>query len=111
VPTRTNGPFLREKPDGRWHTAARGKRIVYFRRILPWALIEVLANLKGNPKFFPDAYQLMKIKAADGVSTEALAPEILPGGCRDDLTLTKSYGDAWLTGRLRVIRSAICSRA
>jgi RES domain-containing protein len=58
-----------ERADGRWHTAARDKSIVYFSENPALALIEVLANLKGNPKLFPDAYQLMKVKAADIVST------------------------------------------
>jgi RES domain-containing protein len=92
-----------ERADGRWHTAIRGKRIIYFSENPALALIEVLANLKGNTKLFPDAYQLMKVNAADHVSTDALAPEILPGGWREDLILTKSYGDAWLKRRDSVL--------
>ena len=37
-----------EKSDGRWHTAKRGKRIVYLSDHPAIALIEVLANLKGQ---------------------------------------------------------------
>ena len=54
-----------EKSDGRWHTAKRGKRIVYLSDHPAVALIEVLANLKGNPRLFPDSYQLMKITVAE----------------------------------------------
>jgi RES domain-containing protein len=61
-----------EKTDGRWHTAKRGKRVVYLSDYPALALIEVLANLKGNPKLFPDCYQLMKITVADQVATSAL---------------------------------------
>jgi hypothetical protein len=43
-----------EKSDGWWHTAERGKRIVYLSDYLAVALIEVLVNLKENPKLFPD---------------------------------------------------------
>jgi RES domain-containing protein len=50
-----------EKADGRWHTAARGKRIVYLSEHPAVALVEVLANLHTNPKLFPDSYQLIKV--------------------------------------------------
>jgi RES domain-containing protein len=66
-----------EKSDGRWHTAKRGKRIVYLSDYPALALIEVLANLKGNPKLFPDSYQLMKITVAYQVASGALEPNIL----------------------------------
>ncbi len=76
-----------EKADGRWHTAARGKRIVYLSEHPAVALIEVLANLKGNPELFPDRYRLMKINVADDVSTEVL----------DSVTLEpRTIGDRWL---------------
>jgi RES domain-containing protein len=87
-----------EKSDGRWHTAKRGKRIVYLSDYPALALIEVLANLKGNPKLFPDCYQLMKITVADQVATGALEPNILLSNWRDDMNQTKSIGDSWLAG-------------
>jgi RES domain-containing protein len=62
------------------------------------ALIEVLVNLKGNPKLFPDSYQLMKITVADHVTTGALEPNSLFNNWRDDLNQTKSIGDSWLVG-------------
>jgi RES domain-containing protein len=68
-----------EKTDGRWHTAARGRRIVYLSEHPALALIEVLANLKGNPKLFPDAYQLMKVTVKEDVSEEILGPEATTG--------------------------------
>jgi hypothetical protein len=48
-----------EKTDGSWHTAARGKRLVYLSEHPALALIEALANLQGDPKLFPDTYQLL----------------------------------------------------
>ena len=87
-----------EKSDGRWHTAERGKRIVYLSDHPALALIEVLANLKGNPLFFPDTYQLMKITVADQVATDALELNRLSGNWRDDVNQTKSIGDSWLAG-------------
>jgi RES domain-containing protein len=87
-----------EKSDGRWHTAERGKRVVYLSDYPALALIEVLVNLKGNPKLFPDSYQLMKITAADRVTTGALEPKSLLSNWRDDINQTKSIGDSWLAG-------------
>jgi RES domain-containing protein len=86
-----------EKSHGRWHTAERGKRIVYLSEYPALDLIEVLANLKGNPKLFPDSYQLMKVTVADYVATDALAPILLVSDWRDDMSQTQSIGDSWLT--------------
>jgi RES domain-containing protein len=85
-----------EKSDGRWHTARRAKRIVYLSDHPALALIEVLANLKGNPKLFPVSYQLMKVSVADHVGTDALGPNILLSDWREDMRQTKSLGDSWL---------------
>jgi RES domain-containing protein len=85
-----------EKTDGRWHTAARGKRIVYLSEHPALALIESLANLKGNPKLFPDSYQILRISVADGVSMDTLARSTLSNEWREDIPQTRSAGDSWL---------------
>jgi RES domain-containing protein len=85
-----------ERTNGRWHTAARGKRIIYLSEHPALALIESLANLKGAPKLFPDIYQLMRITVADGVSREALDPNTLSHGWREDIPATRLVGDSWL---------------
>jgi RES domain-containing protein len=85
-----------ERADGRWHTGARGKRIVYLSEHPALALIEVLANLKGNPRFFPDAYQLMKAAVPDSVSRTAVD---LPPGWRTNQAQTQSAGDGWLSAK------------
>jgi RES domain-containing protein len=95
-----------EKSDGRWHTAARGKRIVYLSEYPALALIEVLANLKGNPKLFPDSYQLMKIAVGDRVSTDALTTDALVGNWRNDINQTRSIGDSWLAQRTSALLRA-----
>ena len=89
-----------EKTDGRWHNAARGKRVVYLSEHPALALIEVLANLKGNPKLFPDTYQLMKVSAAETVSEVVLASNSLAANWRENTSETRSAGDAWLAGRI-----------
>jgi RES domain-containing protein len=60
------------------------------------ALIEVLANIKGNPRLFPTAYQLMKVTVGDNVSTDVLAPKELSSNWREDLPQTRALGDSWL---------------
>ncbi len=85
-----------ERASGRWHTASRGKRIVYVSEHPALALLEALVNLKGNPKLFPQEYQLMKIMVAEEVAAPVLPLEKLPSGWREDLNLTRSIGDAWL---------------
>lgn len=92
-----------EKADGRWHTAARGKRIVYLSEHPALALVEALANLKGNPKLFPQSFQLMKVAMDDSVSTEVLGPHDLPPDWRDDTARTRALGNAWLTRRAAVL--------
>ncbi len=96
-----------EKSDGRWHTAARGKRIVYLSEYPALALIEVLANLKGNPKLFPDSYQLMKIAVGDRASTDTLTTDAaLVGDWRNDINQTRSIGDSWLAQRTSALLRA-----
>ncbi len=85
-----------ERTDGRWHTAARGKRIVYLSEHPALALVEVLANLKGDPKLFPDAYQLIKIAVPDSVSADSVTAAALPHDWRTNLPQTQLTGDAWL---------------
>lgn len=88
-----------ELADGRWHTAAKGKRIVYLSEHPALALIEVLANLKGNPRLFPDAYRMMKIDVQASVWSAAHDSGTLPADWRDTLDRTRELGDAWLAAR------------
>ena len=85
-----------QKSDGRWHTAARGKRVVYLAEHPAVALVEVLANLEGDPWLFPDTFQLVKIAAAGSVLIEVLNPDTLSGDWRTNLSETQALGDAWL---------------
>lgn len=86
-----------EKSEGRWHSAARGKRIVYLSEHPALALVEVLAGLKANPMLLPEGYQLMKVAVADTVSTNVLSPKLLSTNWHRDMTQTRSIGDSWLT--------------
>ena len=85
-----------ERSDGRWHTAARGKRIVYLSEHPALALIEVLANLKGNPKLFPAAYQLMKVTVSrQGLNRHPAGSQVTNPLAREP-TQTRAIGDSWL---------------
>lgn len=85
-----------ERANGRWHTAVKGKRIVYLSDNPALALIEILANLKGNPRVFPKSYRLMKISVDDSVSIDALIPGMLESNWRANESVTQTIGDAWL---------------
>lgn len=85
-----------EKTSGRWHTAARGKRIVYMSEHPAVALIEVLVNLKANPRLLPDFYQLLKVNIEESISFSVIAPELLSEHWAENLTETRALGDAWL---------------
>ncbi len=90
-----------EKTDGRWHTAARGKRIVYLSESPAGALLESLANLKGNPALFPEKYQLLEVSVPDDVYASMVFPS---GGSPASRAFYKSLpqslsrkkGNAWL---------------
>jgi RES domain-containing protein len=85
-----------ERSDGRWHTAAPGKRIVYLAEHPAVAFIENLANLNGDPSFFPEHFQLLKIAVPSNIPADELSPEQLARVERNDPSPTQGIGDAWL---------------
>jgi len=88
-----------EKSNGRWHTAARAKRIVYLSEHPSLALIEVLVNLRGNPLLFPDRYQLLQVNVPVDVTIDEVHPASLVEGWQDDFQATRNLGDQWLNDR------------
>jgi RES domain-containing protein len=93
-----------EFESGRWHTAVAGKRIVYLAEHPAVALIENLANLRGDPRFFQKHFQLLKV-AVSGASipTTRLTTKQLASIDPNDPTTTQSLGDAWLASRTSAI--------
>jgi RES domain-containing protein len=83
-----------ERGDARWHTARPGRRIVYLAENAATALIEALANLKGNPQLFPETYQLLKIEAPNAV-VPLPGPPLSPHWA-ESLPETQSLGNEWL---------------
>ena len=88
-----------ERRSGRWHTMAPGKRIVYLAEHPAVALLEDIANLRGDPTFFPDAFQLLRVTALANFRPQRLTPKQVAAIDPDDLSTTQAIGDAWLAAR------------
>src|SRR6266702_733196 len=84
---------------GRWHTAAEGKRVLYLAEHPAVALIENLANLRGNPGFFQHHFQLLEISSHSKTLPKTLSPKQLATIDPDNPKTTQALGDAWLTAR------------
>jgi RES domain-containing protein len=87
-----------EKADGRWHTAASGKRIVYLSEHPAVALVEVLANLHSSPALLPDNYQLIKVSYPASLQPQTMDAS-LPEDWRVHISATQAIGNDWLAGR------------
>ncbi|MGD0914232.1 MAG: RES family NAD+ phosphorylase [Terracidiphilus sp.] len=97
-----------EKSDGRWHTAARGKRIVYLSESPAGALLESLANLKGNPALFPEKYQLLEVGVPDDVYASMVYPTGASPASRAFYktlaqSLSRKKGDNWLRSNVSAL--------
>lgn len=76
----------------RWHNA--GRPILYAAQSPAGALLEILVHLDRED--MPDDFQLLEIEIEDDASMETLDPSGLPPGWRDDHSVTRAIGDAWL---------------
>jgi RES domain-containing protein len=97
-----------EKSHGRWHTAARGKRIVYLSETPAGALLESLANLKGNPALFPENYQLLEVSVPDDVYASMVFPSGGSPASRafyktSSELLSRKKGNSWLRSNLSAL--------
>jgi RES domain-containing protein len=88
-----------EIADGRWHTAANGKRVVYLSEHPALALLETIVNLNGTPADFPKVFQLLRVVVPDSVSAHVLQREIPGLGWESDSRKTQPLGDAWLADK------------
>lgn len=82
--------------SARWHTA--GQRIVYLAESPAGAMIEALVHLELDEHDWPQAYQLIQVEYADGVSVETLKPTPAKSW-KASLEATHKLGDEWLRGR------------
>jgi len=92
-----------EFESGRWHTAAAGKRLVYLSEHPAVALIESLANLRGDPLFFQLHFQLLKISSPSSVTAQELAAKQLANVDVEDVASTRAAGDAWLAAKTSAV--------
>ncbi len=80
--------------SGRWHTA--GRPIVYLAENPASALLETLVHLEIDEEHRPDTFQLLKIDAPEGISSEETSLESLPADWKRDEDITRGIGDEWL---------------
>ena len=83
-----------EFSTGRWHTPERGRRIVYLAEHPAVALLETLVHLRGNPRNFPERYQLIEIEVSPELLTQA---EALP--LNSNISTTQATGNNWLQSK------------
>ena len=88
-----------ELSSGRWHTASEGRRVIYMAEHPALALIENLANLRGDPRFFQKHFQLLKISSRSNIVLAELTPKQLKRVDPQDLSTSQNIGDAWLASR------------
>jgi len=93
------------KAGARWHTA--GSRIVYLAESPMVALVETLVHLDIDPEDTPDFYTLLRISAPDSLPIDSLDP---PSGSQwiENLQLTRSMGDGWLTSSRTALARVPC---
>ena len=92
-----------EFESGRWHTAAPGKRIVYLAEHPAVALLENLANLDGDPRFFQQHFQLLKISLPSSVTAQELTSRQVATVEERDIASTRGIGDAWLDAKTSAV--------
>ena len=92
-----------EFESGRWHTAAPGKRIVYLAEHPAVALLENLANLDGDPRFFQQHFQLLKISLPSSVTAQELTSRQVANVEDGDIASTRAIGDAWLDAKTSAV--------
>ena len=91
-----------EYSTGRWHTPERGRRIVYLAEHPAVALLETLVHLRGNPRYFPEKYQLMEIEVEPELLTQA---EVLP--LDPDIAVTQAKGNDWLQSKKSALAAVL----
>jgi RES domain-containing protein len=85
-----------EYSDGRWHTAAPGKRLVYLSEHPALALLETLVNMRGEPNQIPSTFQLLKVIVPERIVTKELDRMQLRINWDRSRAATQTFGDTWL---------------
>lgn len=89
------------KTAGRWHN--RGIPIIYLAESPAVAMLEVLVHLELSADEVPNNYQLLKVEYSQRAGVSRLSTRALVKDWREDLELTRSIGDEWLTSGSSVL--------
>jgi RES domain-containing protein len=81
--------------SGRWHT--KGYPVVYCTLNPSTALLEILVHIEIDSEDRPERFQVLKIEGPDTLSLERIEANALPADWANDLTVTQSVGDRWLS--------------
>ena len=84
---------------GRWNSP--GKPLIYAAETFSAALLEVLVH--SNLGRIPKTHSAIEITIPDTVATEVLTSSELPGWDAENPSLSRAFGDRWLSER----RSAV----
>lgn len=80
---------------GRWHT--KGHPVVYCSLNPATALLETLVHMEIDSEDRPERFQIVRIEGPDTLSQERLDAKVTPANWAEDLTLTQTVGDRWLS--------------
>lgn len=86
-----------ELADGRWHTIAPGRRIVYLSDHLALSVLEILVHL-DREEAMPDVFQACSVDVPDAL-LERVDDRLFTKDWQDNISLTQKIGDDWLLSR------------
>lgn len=81
--------------SGRWHT--KGHPVIYCTLNPATALLETLVHMEIDSEDRPEHFQVLRIEGPDTLSQERIEASTLPANWADDVTVTQSVGDRWLS--------------
>lgn len=81
--------------SGRWHT--KGHPIIYCTLNPATALLETLVHMEIDSEDRPDRFQVLRIEGPDELSIEKVSVDSLSANWEEDLRITQTVGDLWLT--------------
>jgi RES domain-containing protein len=81
--------------SGRWHT--RGRPVVYCTFNPATALLETLVHMEIDSEDRPERFQALRIEGPDALSLEKIEPATLPPNWAENMAITQSIGDRWLS--------------
>jgi RES domain-containing protein len=83
--------------SGRWHT--KGQPVVYCTLNPATALLETLVHIEIDSEDRPEHFQVLRIEGPDSLSIEKVDANSLPPNWAEDISISQSAGDRWLSER------------